>query len=147
MCLDVGDKRIGVAVSDPSERIAQGIEQIIRDKHPNQGIGRIKELIKKFDAGKLVVGQPLGPAGEKGPQAQKVEEFVNYLRSEITIPIILVDETLSTVTAEKIMREARLTLSKRKKVKDKLAAAIILQDYLEWQRSEMRDPAGKLHSA
>ena len=135
-----------MAVSDPSESIAQGIEQISRDKHPDRGIGRIKELIRRFRAGKLVVGQPLGLRGEKGAQAQKVEKFVNYLRSEINIPIILIDESLSTVAAEKILREAKLTLSKRKRVKDKLAAAIILEDYLEWQQSEIRDSAGKLDS-
>ncbi len=135
-----------MAVSDPSESIAQGIEQISRDKHPDRGIGRIKELIHTYKTGKLVVGQPLGFRGEKGTQAQKVEKFVNYLRSQINIPIILIDETLSTVAAEEILREAKLTLSKRKKVKDKLAAAIILEDYLECQRSEIRNSAGKLDS-
>jgi putative Holliday junction resolvase len=145
--LDVGDKRIGVAVSDPSERIAQGIEQISWNKqHPDKGIGRIKELIHTYKARKLVVGQPLGLRGEKGAQAQKVEKFVNCLRSKINIPIVLIDESLSTAAAEKILREARLTLSKRKKVKDKLAAAIILKDYLEWQRGEMGDSAEKLDS-
>ena len=132
-----------MAVSDPSERVAQGIDQISWDKeHPSKGIERIKELIQRHKTDKLVVGQPLGPAGEKGAQAQKVEKFVNYLRSRISIPIILMDESLSTAAAEEVLKEAGLTLSKRKKVKDKLAAAIILQDYLEWQRTEPRDSGG-----
>ena len=132
-----------MAVSDPSERVAQGIDQISWDKrHPSKGIERIKELIQRHKTDKLVIGQPLGPAGEKGAQAQKVEKFVDYLRSRISIPIILMDESLSTAAAEKVLKEAGLTLSKRKKVKDKLAAAIILQDYLEWQRTEPRDSGG-----
>ena len=88
----------------------------------------------------------MGAGGEKGTQAQKVEKFVDYLRSQINIPIILVDESFSTSVAEEILKEARLNLSKRKKVIDKVAAAIILQDYLEWQRTEVEGSAGKLDS-
>ncbi len=143
----MGDKRIGVAVSDPSERIAQGISQISWDsRNPDRGIERIKELIQRYKTDKLVVGEPLGAGGEKGTQAQKVEKFVDYLRSQINIPIILVDESFSTSVAEEILKEARLNLSKRKKVIDKVAAAIILQDYLEWQRTEVEGSAGKLDS-
>jgi putative Holliday junction resolvase len=145
--LDVGDKRIGVAVSDPSERIAQGISQISWDsRNPDRGIERIKELIQRYKTDKLVVGEPLGAGGEKGTQAQKVEKFVDYLRSQINIPIILVDESFSTAVAEEILKEAKLNLSRRKKVIDKVAAAIILQDYLEWQRTEVEGSAGKLDS-
>lgn len=140
----MGDKRIGVAVSDPSERIAQGINQISWDsRNPGRGIKRIKEFIQRYKTDKLVVGEPLEAGGKKGAQAQKVEKFVDYLRSQISIPIILMDESFSTAAAEEILKEAKLSLSKRKEVKDKLAAAIILQDYLEWQRTEPKGSAGK----
>lgn len=134
-------------MSDPSERIAQGISQISWDsRNPDRGIERIKELIQRYKTDKLVVGEPLGAGGEKGTQAQKVEKFVDYLRSQINIPIILVDESFSTAVAEEILKEAKLNLSRRKKVIDKVAAAIILQDYLEWQRTEVEGSAGKLDS-
>lgn len=143
----MGDKRIGVAVSDPSEKIAQGIDQISWNKqHPGRGMRRIRELIQQYKTDKLVVGEPLGAGGEKGAQAQKVEEFVGYLRSQINIPIILVDESFSTAAAQEILKEAKLALPKRKEVEDKLAAAIILQDYLERQRAELKDSGGKLDS-
>lgn len=140
----MGDKRIGVAVSDPSERIAQGINQISWDsRNPGRGIKCIKEFIQRYKTDKLVVGEPLGVGGEKGAQAQKVEKFVDYLRSQINIPIILVDESFSTAAAEGILKEAKLSLSKRKEVKHKLAAAVILQDYLERERAELKGSAGK----
>ncbi len=132
--LDVGDKTIGVAVSDPSKRIAQGVDQIKWSKPTREyAIKRVKELISQYEIDKIVVGLPKNMRGEEGFQAKKVRDFLAYLSSKVKIPTILVDERLSTVIAEKVLREARVTLSKRKKNIDKIAAVIILQSYLDFQ--------------
>jgi len=111
--LDVGDKTIGVAVSDPSKRIAQGVDQIKWSKPTREyAVKRVKELISQYEVDKI--GLPKNMRGEEGFQAKKVRDFLAYLSSKVKIPTILVDERLSTVIAEKVLREARVTLSKRR---------------------------------
>jgi len=135
LCLDVGDRNIGVAVSDPLEVIAQGVGRIRWNKlFPEKAIEQIKELAFKYKAEKIVVGLPKTMGGEEGFQAKKVREFVKYLSLKIDIPLILVDERLSTVTAKRVLKETKATLSKRKKSEDKIAAAVILQTYLDSQK-------------
>jgi len=135
LCLDVGDRNIGVAVSDPLEVIAQGVGRIRwNELFPEEAIEQIKELVFKYKAEKIVVGLPKTMEGEEGFQAKKVREFVKYLSLKIDIPLILVDERLSTVTAKRVLKETKATLSKRKKSEDKIAAAVILQTYLDSQK-------------
>ncbi len=135
LCLDMGDKTIGIAVSDPLQSVAGGIGQFRRDKSgKNKEIEHIKGLISKYEVDKLVVGLPLNMRGEEGDQAKKVHNFVDDLSPEIGIPVILTDERLSTVEAERVLREGKVSWPKRRKVKDKIAAVIILQNYLDSQR-------------
>ncbi len=135
LCLDVGDRTIGIAVSDSLRIIASGIGQLRRDKpEKNKELKHIKSLIFQHEVDKLVVGLPLNMKGEEGEQAKRVRNFVDELSSGIEIPVVLFDERLSTVEAEKVLREAKVSPLKRRKVRDKIAATVILQNYLNSQR-------------
>ncbi|MFU0783403.1 MAG: Holliday junction resolvase RuvX [Thermoanaerobacterium thermosaccharolyticum] len=129
--LDVGDKTIGVAISDPSGLIAQGIKTIKRS-NLDDDIQEINKIINSFKAEEIVVGFPKNMNGTIGPQGQKVINFVEILKKEIDLPILLWDERLTTVEANRMLIEgADMRRDKRKKVIDKLAATIILQGYLD----------------
>ncbi|MDN5317719.1 MAG: putative pre6S rRNA nuclease [Thermoanaerobacterium sp.] len=132
--LDVGDKTIGVAISDPSGLIAQGIKTIKRS-NLDDDIQEINKIINSFKAEEIVVGFPKNMNGTIGPQGQKVINFVEILKKEIDLPILLWDERLTTVEANRMLIEgADMRRDKRKKVIDKLAATIILQGYLDHKR-------------
>ncbi len=134
LCMDIGDKTIGIAISDSLQIIASGIGQFRRDKaEKNKELQRIKSLILQHEVDKLVVGLPLNMNGEEGEQAKKVRNFVDELSSGIEIPVVLFDERLSTVEAERVLREARVSPLKRRRVRDKIAATVILQNYLDSQ--------------
>jgi len=136
LCLDVGDKTIGVAVSDPLEIIARGVGQFRRDEFEQaKEIEYIRGLISQYGVNKMVVGLPINMGGGEGSQAKKVRSFIDNLSSKINVSVTLADERLSTVTAERVLREARASLSKRRRVRDKIAATVILQNYLDLQRS------------
>lgn len=134
LCLDVGDKNIGIAVSDSLRIVACGIGQLRRDKpEKSKELEHIKELIFQHEVDKLVVGLPINMKGEEGHQAKKVRDFVDELSSKLEIPVLLFDERLSTVEAERVLREAKISPLKRRKVRDKIAATVILQNYLDSQ--------------
>jgi len=133
MGLDVGDKTIGIAVSDMLGLTAQGFETIIRTSNKS-AINRIKEIIAEKDIEKLVVGLPKNMNGSLGPQGEKVLSFVKKLKDKIDIEIVLQDERLTTVAAEKMLISADVSRKKRKKVIDKVAAVYILQGYLDSNR-------------
>jgi putative Holliday junction resolvase len=128
--LDVGDVRIGVAVSDPLEVIAQPLTSIKRTS-VREDVESIKRLAAENEAGKIVVGVPKTLSDEMGIQAQKVLDFVESLRKALEIPIVLWDERLTTVEAERALIEADMSRRKRKKIIDKVAAVLILQGYLD----------------
>ncbi|MDQ1317418.1 MAG: putative pre6S rRNA nuclease [Candidatus Poribacteria bacterium] len=128
--LDVGEVLIGVAVSDPSEIIAQGLDSI-RRVNLKKDVETIKNLINEYETDKIVVGLPKMMSGEIGIQAQKVLAFVESLKKIVEIPIIMWDERLTTVSANKVLIEADVSRKKRKKVADKLSAILILQGYLD----------------
>jgi putative Holliday junction resolvase len=140
LCLDVGDKTMGIAVSDSLRIVACGIGQLRRNKpEKNKELEHIKELIFRHEVDKLVVGLPINMKGEEGEQAKKVRNFVDELSSNLEIPVVLFDERLSTVEAERILREAKVSLLKRRKVRDKIAATVILQNYLDCQVIEKKN--------
>lgn len=130
MGLDIGDVTIGIAVSDPSEIIAQGLPSIKRTNVKGD-IETIKNLTEENEAGKIVVGLPKTLKGEIGIQAQKVLDFVKSLEGTINVPITLYDERLTTVSANRALIAADMSRKKRKKVVDKVAAVLILQGYLD----------------
>ncbi len=130
MGLDVGDKRIGVAMSDPMGWTAQGITTIYRQGNKKNDINEIKKIIDEYKVDKIVIGLPKNMNNTLGPQGEKVIEYSKKIES-FNIPIIFIDERLSTVAAERTLIMADVSRSKRKTVVDKLAAQVILQTYLD----------------
>ncbi|MFH1485675.1 MAG: Holliday junction resolvase RuvX [Chloroflexota bacterium] len=132
--LDIGERRIGVALSDP-EGIIAGRLTTISCCQTDQDMAAIFELARENDAGLIVVGLPLSLDGSCGPQAQKVLAFVDILRQSSPVPIETWDERLSTVAADRIMGEMGVKRGKRKERRDSMAAAIILQEHLDAMRN------------
>jgi putative Holliday junction resolvase len=130
MGLDYGDKTIGIAVSDALGWTAQS-KGVIRRSDLNADFGEIKKYLLKYQIDEIIVGLPKNMNGTLGSRAEKTQQFVNFLQKRLEIPIKLWDERLTTKQAENILLDANLSRRKRKKVIDQLAAAIILQSYLD----------------
>jgi putative Holliday junction resolvase len=134
--LDVGDKTIGVAISDALNITAQGITTIER-VGIKKDTGRILEYIEEYDCDTVVIGLPMKLDGSDSPQTEKVREFRTKLENKLrgagmgNIKVDYYDERLTTVMAERVLIEADLSRSRRKEVIDKQAAVIILQSYLD----------------
>jgi putative Holliday junction resolvase len=133
MGLDIGDVRIGIAISDELEIIAQGL-QTIKRKGIEKDIDTIKKIIESSNVEVLVVGLPKMMNGTIGVQAQKVVDFIDILKLRISTPVFFWDERLTTAEVEKRLIEADVRRSKRREVVDKLAAQLILQGYLDRKR-------------
>ena len=131
MSLDVGTKTIGIATSDLLWMIANGIETIRRTS-VERDFTRIGELIKEHEVSTLVVGYPKNMNGSIGERAQICEAFAEELRTRfLNCKVVLWDERLSTVAAEKVLVDADMRRNKRKKIIDMMAAVVILQNYLD----------------
>lgn len=130
MALDVGDKRIGVALSDPLKITAQGLTTYHRTIL-KEDVAGIWQLIKDNEVSELVVGLPKNMDGSSGYKVDDVKFFVDQLLKVGNIKVSWVDERLTTVSAERTLLEADVSRKKRKNVIDKMAATIILQSYLE----------------
>ena len=134
MGLDLGTRTIGIAVSDETGFIARGVETIHR-KGLVKDLARIKEIADQEQVGRFVLGYPKNMNGSIGERAKASEEFAGILKEHFpAIPVVLWDERLSTVAAEKVLIEADLQRKKRKKIIDMMAAVVILQNYLDSQR-------------
>ena len=133
MGLDVGDKRIGIALSDEGALIASPRETLERSGN-RKDIRHMLDLARREEISEIVVGMPFSLDGSLGPQAHKVERFVEALKSETDIRVTTWDERLSTVSAERALLEGDVSRAKRKKAIDRVAAAIILQGYLDSKR-------------
>jgi putative Holliday junction resolvase len=128
--LDFGHVRIGVALSDPTSTIAQPLE-VIPHRGFTQVLARIQELITEHDVDRIVVGLPLRLDGREREEAAKVRAFVSKLQDAVPVVVELADERLSTAEAEKVMIEADARRSRRRQARDAVAAALILQTYLD----------------
>lgn len=128
--LDVGDKWIGVAVSDPLGITAQGLTTIKREsnKKDYQAIG---DLIDEYQSKTLVIGLPKNMNNSLGPQSEKVMKFAEKIRNRFKVEIIYIDERMTTMSAERILIEGNVRRENRKKYIDKLAASYILQTHLD----------------
>ncbi|CAH0346565.1 Holliday junction resolvase RuvX [Bacillus sp. CECT 9360] len=134
MGLDLGSKTIGVAVSDAFGWTAQGLETIkINEEQKDFGLKRLKEIISEHEVSKIVLGFPKNMNGTIGPRAEASEAFAKVLEEKFRLPVQLWDERLTTMAAERVLLEADMSRSKRKKVIDKMAAVMILQGYLDSQ--------------
>lgn len=127
--LDVGDKTIGIAVSDARMTIASGVTTLIRGK---DDISRLIAVLNSYKIGLIVVGWPVQMNGIPGEQCKKVQKFIDDLTSFIDIPIVKWDERFSTKVVDSVLIEANLSRKKRKKYVDKIAATYILQGVLDY---------------
>lgn len=134
--LDVGERRIGVALSDASGRLATPLTTIGARDRP---LERIARLAHEHGVCEVVVGLPLTLRGEVGPQAAAVQRFAEALATTLELPVHLFDERLTTAAAEQYLRELGVKPEKRRQQIDQVAAAIILQDYLDQQRGRDSD--------
>ena len=130
LALDHGTRRIGVAVSDETKTIAQPLEYIPAEPFADF-LARLKKLLIAKEIDLVLIGLPRNMDGSYGPAAQKVETFVAVLKTAITAPIKTWDERLTSAQANRILIQARVRRDKRKEKVDKMAAAILLQSYLD----------------
>ncbi len=130
--LDLGDARIGVAISDDDRRMAVPLGTIHTGAPAD--LKAVAKLVDEHAATTVVVGLPLSMSGERGPAAAKADAFADALRSFLTVPVELQDERLSTVEAERGLRDAGVTGRERRNVVDRTAATVILQAWLDTTR-------------
>ncbi|MFX3646957.1 MAG: Holliday junction resolvase RuvX [Paenibacillus sp.] len=128
--LDYGDRRIGVAASDAFGWTAQGLEVLERRRDEGE-FARIAELVREHEISEIVVGLPKNMNGTVGPRGEICIAFAERLRDELNLPVHLWDERLTTMAAERTLIEADVSRKKRKQVVDKMAASLILQNYLD----------------
>ena len=131
--LDIGDVRIGIAISDELEITAQGL-QTFKRKYLEKDIEGIKDIIESSEINTVIIGLPKMLDGTIGVQAQKVIDFTNILKSKINVPFIFWDERLTTSEVSKMLINANVRRSKRREVADILSAQLILQGYLDRKR-------------
>lgn len=129
--IDYGDSRIGVAVSDPFGWTAQGLETIRWKDDLKKPIERIREIVEEYNAERVVVGFPKNMNGTVGTRAEKTQEFIDMLSLVLKVDVIKWDERLTTVAANRTMRETGVKTSKKKEIVDQIAATYILQGYLD----------------
>lgn len=129
--IDLGSKRVGVAVSDPTGVLASPHSVLQRGRSHAEDHRRIAEIVEEYGAGVVVVGHPLSLDGRSGPAARLVEAEVDELRTALDVPVELYDERFTTVTADRSMLERNMKADARRKVVDQVAAAVLLQSWLE----------------
>lgn len=128
--LDVGTKTVGVAISDEMGWTAQGLETIkINEERGHFGFDRISELVKQYNVDKIVVGLPKNMNGTIGPRGEACQQFAENLRELLQLDVVMWDERLSTMAAERLLISADVSRKKRKQVIDKMAAVVILQGF------------------
>ncbi len=132
--LDFGDRRIGVAVSDELALTAQPVLTLVR-RNPKQDVKSLGRLVRKFDCTAIVIGNPLYMSGDVSPQAARTQAFAETLRETLSLPVHLWDERLSSAEAHRHLHAAGRPLSGHREVVDQVAAVLILQSFLDAQRS------------
>ena len=132
--LDVGTKTIGLAVSDPLGITAQGLETL-RRKNKRSDFQQLEKLIRDYEIGELVVGYPLGMSGTEGKQGERMRSFAEELRQRFGLPVHLWDERLTTAQANRALREMEMSLERRRRMVDRMAAVLILQSWMD-QKSD-----------
>jgi putative holliday junction resolvase len=129
LALDVGKKRIGLAVSDELGITAQGIETLERTRIRDD-LARLKEIAAHWNVETLLVGRPLQMSGSESRQSEYTREFAGRLGEFLRLPVIFWDERLTSAEAERMLRESGASLERRKKAVDRLAAVLLLESYL-----------------
>ena len=132
LALDVGKRRIGLAVSDPLGITAQGLDTLERTTI-REDLTRLAELIAQREVALLLVGMPLHMSGHEGRQAEYVRNFAERLSERANVPVRYWDERLTSVEAERTLKESGISIAKRARAVDRLAAVILLRSYLDGQ--------------
>ena len=130
LALDIGDRRIGVAISDELGITAHG-RPTLKRLTVERDIERIKKLIEEDQVGQIIIGLPLHMDGRESRQSQKISRFADQIREALTVPVVLWDERLTSFAAEEHLREMGLNWRKRRERVDQMAAVFILQSYLD----------------
>lgn len=139
--VDVGTVRVGVAVSDPGGLLATPVETVARDAAGGRDLARIAALVRERDALEVVVGLPRSLSGREGPAAAAARAYAQELAARVTpVPVRLVDERLTTVTAQRGLRERGISARKGRAVVDQLAAVVLLQNALDTERATGSPP-------
>ena len=128
--LDVGSKRIGIAISDPLGITAQGLETLQR-QNKRLDFEKLAKLAHDYEVAEIVVGFPLRMSGVEGIQAEKMQAFAEELRKRLQLPVHLWDERLTSAEANRLLRETDMSIKRRGKVVDQMAAVLILQSWME----------------
>lgn len=131
--IDYGRRRIGLAISDEGEFLARPLDPYVRTHSLQKDLDHLSQLAKEFEVGTIVVGLPLNMDATKGEMALEVEEFVAQLRAVSKVNIVVSDERLTSAEAERVLLEGNVKRKDRKQLRDGLAAALILQGYLDSQ--------------
>lgn len=131
LALDLGKRRIGVAVSDPLRLTAQGLPTLTRENR-RKDFAALARMVSEQEARLVVVGHPLRMSGESGPEAKQAERFAEVLAAHCGVEVKLWDERLTTRQASRVLRESGIGLEKRKRAVDQLSAVLILQSYLDF---------------
>lgn len=142
LALDVGKKRIGLAISDELGITAQGIETLERTRI-RADLEKIKQVASRWNAAALLVGEPLHMSGSESRQSEYTREFAARLGEYLKLPIVFWDERLTTVEAERILRDSGASLDRRKKEVDRLAAVLLLESYLSYRRMQSEPEGGR----
>lgn len=130
LALDIGTKRIGIAVSDPMGWTAQPVA-VLERKDPARDLEVLKDLCDKYEVSIILLGLPVNMNGTHGPKVDEVRNTGSWLEESLKLPVVYQDERLTTVSAQRTLIEAGVSRQKRKKSIDKLAAVYILQSYLD----------------
>ncbi|MGA8154201.1 MAG: Holliday junction resolvase RuvX [Terriglobales bacterium] len=135
--LDVGSKRIGLAVSDPLGITAQGLPTIHR-QNKRHDFGELEKVIRQYGATEIVVGLPLRMSGAEGTQSDKMRLFAEELRRRFRLPVHLWDERLTSAQANRLLRETEMSIKRRGEVVDQMAAVLILQSWMDTKLEDGR---------
>lgn len=134
--LDVGARRIGIAVTDPLGITAQGLETLQR-RNKKYDFEYLRRVIRAYEVSEIIVGLPLRMSGAEGTQSGKMREFADDLHKKFGLPVHLWDERLTSAEANRFLRETELSIERRGKAVDRMAAILILQGWMEARRSEI----------
>ena len=137
LALDVGKKRIGLALSDELGITAQGIETLRRTR-VREDLNALKEIAARYEVQTLLVGRPLHMSGDESRQSEYTAEFAERLGTHLSIPVVFWDERLTSAEAERLLRHAGASLDQRKKAVDRLAAVLLLESYLGFRSGQVR---------
>lgn len=135
MAIDFGSRRIGLAVTDELGMTAQGLPTLHRTNKRND-FDHLRRTIKRYGVGEIVMGLPLRMSGSTGIQSEKVETFAEELRAKFKLAVHLFDERLTSVEANRVLRETEMSGRRRTEVVDQLAAVLILQAFMEFRNSQ-----------